>query len=296
MKRTLFFLTLSAGSLFAQIEAKQQQEMKQFAETMHTAGVSAFNLSPHTVTGSPYSATVVNESVQTLADGNRIVQKSSGTTARDSSGRTRNDATLPLIGNMSAAGAPHLVFIVDPVAEKSYTLNLDEKTAHAMGHKMPGVPPPPPPPGPGMEAGPMKMNFIGRTATIAPDMGPVTFSYSTQKMDMEKEQLQARTEDLGMQVIEGVNAQGTRTTRTIAAGEIGNEKAIDIVTEVWISPELKTIVMSKRSDPRTGEQTFRLTNITRAEPDAALFTVPADFKTSEIVPDHKMFFVQSKEE
>ncbi|HLK18527.1 MAG TPA: hypothetical protein VKT81_06200, partial [Bryobacteraceae bacterium] len=291
MKRTLFFLTLSAGSLFAQMEAKQQQEMKVLAETMHTAGVAAFSASSHTVTGSPYSATVVNESVQTLADGNRIVQKSSGTTARDSSGRTRNDATLPLIGNMSAAGAPHLVFIVDPVAEKSYTLNLDEKTAHAMGHKMPGVPPPPP--GPGVEAGPMKMNFIGRTATFTSDMAPMPLSLSTQKMDMEREQSQARTEDLGMQVIEGVNAQGTRTTRTIAAGEIGNEKAIDIVTEVWISPELKTIVMSKRSDPRTGEQTFRLTNITRAEPDASLFTVPADFKTSEIVPDRKMFFVQS---
>ena len=64
--------------------------------------------------GAPYSATVVNESVQTLADGNRIVQKTTGTTARDSEGRTRNDAPLPMIGNMSSAGAPHLVFIVDP--------------------------------------------------------------------------------------------------------------------------------------------------------------------------------------
>jgi hypothetical protein len=49
------------------------------------------------------------------------------------------------------------------------------------------------------------------------------------------------------------------------------------VTEVWTSPDLKTIVYSRRSDPRTGEQTFRLTNIQRTEPDAALFTVPPDF-------------------
>ena len=65
-----------------------------------------------------------------------------------------------------------------------------------------------------------------------------------------------------------------RTTHTIPAGEIGNEKPIVIVTEVWTSPDLKTVVYSKRSDPRMGEQIFKLTNITRAEPDASLFTVP----------------------
>src|SRR6202795_4969719 len=81
------------------------------------------------VVGAPYSATVTNESVQTLADGNRIVQNSTGTIARDSQGRTRQDAALPAIGNLSAANAPHLVFIQDPVAQVSYTLNLMDKTA-----------------------------------------------------------------------------------------------------------------------------------------------------------------------
>src|SRR5579864_4661445 len=84
------------------------------------------------VQGAPYSATIVNESTQTLADGNRIVQRFSGTTARDSQGRTRQDTALPPIGNMSAANAPHLVFIQDPVAQTAYTLNLTDKTAHGM--------------------------------------------------------------------------------------------------------------------------------------------------------------------
>jgi len=87
------------------------------------------------------------------------------------------------------------------------------------------------------------------------------------------------TEDLGSQTMEGVIVNGVRTTHTIAAGEIGNDKPIRIVTEVWTSPDLKTVVYSKRSDPRMGDQTFQLTNIVRAEPDASLFTVPADFKT-----------------
>src|SRR5438094_5464520 len=81
------------------------------------------------VVGAPYSATISNESIQTLADGNRIAESSTGTTARDSQGRTRQDAVLPPIGNLSAANAPHLVFIQDPVAQTSYTLNLTDKTA-----------------------------------------------------------------------------------------------------------------------------------------------------------------------
>src|SRR4029077_18470296 len=81
------------------------------------------------VKGAPYSATMNNESIQTLADGNRIVQTNTGSVSRDSQGRTRRDAALPAIGNLSAASAPHLVFIQDPVAGTSYTLNLTDKIA-----------------------------------------------------------------------------------------------------------------------------------------------------------------------
>ena len=99
-----------------------------------------------------------------------------------------------------------------------------------------------------------------------------------QKAIMIDDSAQVSTEDLGSQTMEGVTVTGTRTTRVIPAGQIGNDAPISIMTEVWTSPELKTVVYSKRSDPRMGVQTFRLTNIVRAEPDATLFTVPADFK------------------
>jgi hypothetical protein len=204
-----------------------------------------------------------------------------------------------MIGNMSPTGAPHLVFIVDPVAQASYTLNLDEKTAHGMLGKIitdqtPG--------GPDVAAA----KWFARTSTLpatlssmppppmAASVGAMTVSISGQKLDLDKEQAESRTEDLGIQVIEGVNAQGVRSTRTISIGEIGNEKPIEIVTEIWTSPDLKTIVMSKRTDPRSGEQTFRLTNIVRSEPDPSIFTVPADFKTVEAGKD-KIFFYQPKE-
>ena len=90
-------------------------------------------------------------------------------------------------------------------------------------------------------------------------------------------------EDLGQQVIEGVLATGTRMTTTIPAGSIGNEQPILVVSEQWFSPDLKVLVMTKHSDPRSGENTYRLTNITQTEPARSLFEVPADYTLKDSV-------------
>jgi hypothetical protein len=227
------------------------------------------------VQGAPYSATITNESIQTLADGTRIVQTTNGNVARDSQGRTRQDASLPTIGNLSASDAPHLVFIQDPVSQASYTLNLTDKTAQ----KMPAFPPRPAL-APNMAVsesgsggGKVLMQMSDSAAALGPPPG-IMF----QKTLILGDQGKVNTEDLGSQTMEAVQVTGVRTTRTIPEGEIGNDRPISVVTEVWTSPDLKTIVYSKRSDPRMGDQTFRLTNIERTEPDASLFTVPRDFK------------------
>ncbi|MDT5293477.1 MAG: hypothetical protein QOJ76_357, partial [Acidobacteriota bacterium] len=65
------------------------------------------------------------------------------------------------------------------------------------------------------------------------------------------------------------------------AGELGNEQPINIVNERWYSPELQVVVLTRHSDPRFGETTYRLTNITRAEPAASLFQVPSDYTVKE---------------
>jgi hypothetical protein len=224
------------------------------------------------VQGAPYSATITNENIQTLEDGTHISQTSSGNIARDSQGRTRQDASLPAIGNLSAADAPHLVFIQDPVAQTAYTLNLTDKTAQ----KMPSLPPNLSTSVP-MSGGPGKI--VMQMGTSISAVGPAQPGITMQRTIIaNNDQGQVSTEDLGTQTMEGVQVIGVRTTHAIPAGEIGNDRPISIVTEVWTSPDLKTIVYSKRTDPRMGEQTFQLTNIVRSEPDASLFTVPPDFK------------------
>jgi len=78
-----------------------------------------------------------------------------------------------------------------------------------------------------------------------------------------------------------VTAEGTRTTRTIPAGAIGNEQPIVTVTEEWRSPDLQVLVLTRMTDPRTGESTYKLTGISRADPNLAWFEVPGDYTVKE---------------
>lgn len=232
------------------------------------------------VTGAPYSATIKTEFIQTLSDGTHITQSTTGDVARDSQGRTRQDTSLPTIGNLSVADAPHLVFIQDPVSQTSYTLNLTDKTAR----KMPALPAALGVAGPERGGGKFAVHVEGGVSADGPQLAQMPDSAGgimIQKSIAARDQSKVGTEDLGAQTMEGVLANGVRTTRTIPAGEMGNDRPITVVTEVWTSPDLKTVVYSKRTDPRMGEQTFQLTNLVRSEPDASLFTIPADFKIVE---------------
>ena len=204
------------------------------------------------VTGVPFSAVAVSESTQTLADGNRIARKTQTNLFRDSQGRFRKEVTLPAIGPLATSGQPKsFVFINDPVAGTNFILHADTKTAEQMGRPFAGM------------KGPMKDALKGKME-------------SRQQQEMANGNL--KKEDLGTQTIAGVSAQGTRITHTIPAGQIGNERPIDIVSETWFSPELHTMVLRKHSDPRVGESTYRLTDIKRNEPDASLFQPPSGTK------------------
>jgi hypothetical protein len=213
------------------------------------------------VRNAAYSAELITETSQALADGNRIKRTSTSKIYRDSEGRTRREQSLDSLNSLAASSnLPPVVFISDPVAGADYALNPSDKTATKSSR--------PRPMGGEGRRGPQPNQ--GRTA----ETGRMQLRGRANDPNFKSEQL-------GRQLIEGVPADGTRTTLTIPAGQIGNEHAMQIVTETWYSPELQTTVLSKRSDPRSGETTFRLANISRAEPPRTLFDVPVDFKVSE---------------
>jgi hypothetical protein len=267
-----------------------------------------FSFDSKTVKGAPYSAEAVTETIQTLGDGNRIIRNSSSKIYRDSQGRTRREQALKAVGPWAVSGeAPIMITINDTVAGLHYSLNTNTKVAHKMVAarmffhggdantgaelkakmkdkiKMKAAN--------GVEAGAVVSGVVTNVVTetvngavtgagagaggsgVAMSAGERVFSYSS---DAE-----VNREALGTQTIEGVEAEGTRVTFTIAAGKIGNERPIVTVNERWYSPELQTVVLSKNSDPRMGETTYRLTNILRSEPDPALFQVPAEYTVKE---------------
>lgn len=223
------------------------------------------------VKGAPYSAESITESTQTLADGNRIVSKSSSFTYRDSEGRTRREMTLAVPG---LADPPTIIMINDPVAGVSYHLDTKMKIARKLftipdvqsvafgvanavrANRTPAA-------APGIVA-------AGATAVMLEGSGPAA-AVRVRNMGEPK------VEQLGKRAIDGVEAEGSRSTITIPAGQIGNERDILIVTERWYSPELQTPVLSKHSDPRMGETTYSLVNIKRADPHPSLFQVPSDY-------------------
>jgi hypothetical protein len=214
-----------------------------------------------TVTGAPFSAVEVRESTQTLPNGNVITQKAQSNVYRDSMGRQRTETTMPAHQGPAAATASApariMVSIHDPVAGVNRELDSQAKTVREMplaGGRGRG--------GPNPAAGERRPPNEVRGPNGAADPN-------------------VATETLAMQTINGVQANGTRVTRTIPAGQIGNAQPILIVHETWTSVDLKIPVMIKMTDPRTGTTTTQLTSITRSEPDPSLFQAPSDYTVTK---------------
>ncbi|HWT00505.1 MAG TPA: hypothetical protein VN256_09680 [Pyrinomonadaceae bacterium] len=236
------------------------------------------------VKGAPYSAQAITETTRALADGNRIRRETSASVYRDSEGRTRRDQELGAVGPYAVAGEPRkTVFINDPVSGVHYVLDPRTRTARKMPpirlEFAPGSREPSGPQGAGAKVQIRVEEDVFTAPAPAPHGaagGPGMHDFSIIAAPDK-----GATESLGKQTIEGVLAEGTRTTMTIPAGKIGNEQPIQIVWEKWYSPELQTVVMSKHSDPLVGETTYRLTNIVRSEPARTLFEVPSDYTVKD---------------
>jgi len=272
------------------------------------------------VKGAPYCADAVHETIQPLADGNRIVRTQTDRQCRDGEGRTRQEVDR---------NGKRVVYLRDPVSKENWVLDPEAKTAaqagmswvghddgqwrifgqqmREMAEKMrvqmrttphPSAPPVAPvaplPPEPVL----LTENIRGGEGKDGRDVRVQVVRLGDGKGLAPLPALQAppavlartmafaprgdgATSSLGGKDIEGVKVNGERTSWTIEAGKIGNEKPIVMTRDVWTSPDLMLTVSSRDFDPRSGETNYRLQNIKRGEPDAALMKVPADFKKVE---------------
>ena len=311
-KTTMTAMAVLLAGFGASLTAQDPQEMARRREIELTQAMARTAVEARITPGAPYSAEAVTESTQQLADGNRIVKKTVTRIFRDSEGRTRRE-------QLAANGVDvQTVNISDPIAQSTFVLVPADHTAFRNGVVIAtprGVATAT------VAAGGSGVVTAARSADGLVRVEARENSEGDRKAAVEAAAAGARSggagggqavavggargrggfdgamlpskvpgpgdpgvrEDLGQQTIEGVVATGTRVTTTIAAGAIGNEQPIKIVSEQWFSPELQVLVLTKHSDPRTGETSYRLTNIVRGEQARSLFEVPPDYTLKDSV-------------
>ena len=174
---------------------------------------------------------------------------------RDSEGRTRTEMGTIKDGQFELQN----VSVMDPVAGTMTTMFVRTKTAILMRFPQPK---PPTPPTPEQEA---RMAEMRAKAEAYRKEHPAPSGF----------------EDLQPETIAGVYATGRRHTLIIPVGREGNDREIHVVSDTWISPDLKITMRSITDDPRMGKTTMEVTKLEQNEPDPALFQVPADYKVTE---------------
>jgi hypothetical protein len=301
MKRLL--VVAGCALLTSGLAWTQEREKIELGPTMPRINAVAgsyqeFGWMSGTTKGAPFTAQQSTESTQTLADGTHITRTNTVTYIRDSQGRVRREdpnsisITDPVggmtyrfeKGSHSGMKAPllHNSVVIFDNSGLSYNLELKEKAQALVKEQQDSAD---------------QEKRIGEAVTAG------VAREDQQKIELEagaREKMTAAgggrggrgtitpmdnknetQESLGSQMMEGVMVDGTRTTVVIPAGQIGNDRPIAIVTERWYSPELQITVMSRHTDPRLGETITKYTGIQRAEPDSALFQVPAGYTLRE---------------
>jgi hypothetical protein len=215
--------------------------------------------------GAPYSAVGTTETVQTLADGNRIVHTNASHYYRDSSGRTRTELSLSAVGPFTLEESSTVVMITDPVAKQRFVLHPEQKRADVL------------------PLGPVALaTGAGGAKHTADAAGGVVSTGSPARCLPGGGSVPATSVSLGQKTLAGLQATGTKTEYTIAAGQIGNEQPITVTSEKWVSEELGVTVSSTLHDPMIGDTQFHLSQIERTEPDPSLFAVPADYTLNDV--------------
>jgi hypothetical protein len=300
-------------------EARLKAQLVHMQELVHMKTIGA--VKGMTVVGAPYSGEEVNETSQTLADGTRIHRETKTTVYRDSQGRTRREAPDNITITDPAASVTYFLDPKTMTGQKltmvegSYTFMRSGSFGGIIAPPGPSTFTVT-----SSVDGPARMILNGEPLdekAVAEAMAKAKATGSTQTITIERREVTTTSgsgdgsgigvgiaaeagmlgaamgapvkialkksagESLGKQMMEGVNAEGTRNVSPIEVGAIGNDRPIQISSESWYSPDLQMVIMSKHSDPRTGDEIFRVTNISRAEPAAYLFQLPTGYQISE---------------
>jgi hypothetical protein len=197
------------------------------------------------VSGKPFSGSDSVDWTRTLDDGNIVAMHNDAKLARDSQGRIYRENVTRFPANSGEKSRVEEFIIRDPAAHTETTCKVASRHCNITGYFVAAFIPPKP-----------LGTFNDGNRTIV-------------------------RESLGNDVIDGLNVVGTRETGVTAAGVEGNSQPLTNVEESWYSPDLEVNLSIARKDPRVGALVIHVVDLQRADPDPALFEVPAGYTVTD---------------
>lgn len=201
------------------------------------------------IPNSQFSAVVNVERSVVLRNGSVVEFKTIRDIGRDSRGRIHNEARTQVPASSTDTPVIVSIHLYDPQTRISTMMNPVEKT------------------------------FWTKTVNHPPSTVPPAIRFASPVGEGLPQNEFAKEEDLGIHDMEGVQVRGVRQTQIIPAESSGTGKEIVIADEHWYSEDLRINLMIKHSDPRSEIVTVRVAQVTRTEPDPALFEVPQGYKS-----------------
>jgi len=245
MKRLVLLVSSAVLAMFCSLLSAQEPEVAGHAPDGDTFEIIN-NIMIPAVQHAPFSSVVTAEWTRTLEDGSTITRQNHRVVVRDGAGRIYQERRTLVPKNGQAEPLLVRIEISDPAQHIKYFCQAENHVC-------------------------MLREYTGPPADVVEPVG----SFGEGKMVLMRE-------ELGKSNVSGVDVTGTRETRVIGAGVIGNDQPVSITKEFWYSPQLGLNMLVKRSDPRVGVQTFTVTEVSLSEPDPKYFQVPAQFKVVDM--------------
>ncbi|MGC2299650.1 MAG: hypothetical protein WA476_12665 [Acidobacteriaceae bacterium] len=198
------------------------------------------------VANAPFTASLITEWVRYTPDGASITLINQRRIARDTTGRLYEERWALVPKNGDVPSRLQWVQIADPHQRTLYNCNMIARVCDLLRYD----------PAPDLAA----------ASAPPPPNGPLPGGRGFQQ-----------TENLGARVIAGVDTIGSRTTTTLNPGTMGNDRSVVKTLETWRSEQLAVNLLSIRTDPLFGTQTFTISDLDAAAPDPQLFEVPVNF-------------------
>jgi hypothetical protein len=199
---------------------------------------------------SPFSATLATEAVKYAADGTTMTFVNERHIARDTLGRIYEERWFLVPKNGNVQSKMNWIQLIDPNQHTLYNCSPARHMCDLLSYD--------------------PASDLAAALPKKGSSGPLPHGDGN-----------IASEDLGTRTIAGIETAGTRKTVISNAGTMGNDQPLTSMSEYWHSASLGINLLSIRSSPFFGKQTFTITELTTGDPDPQMLELPTGFKVND---------------